>query len=91
MAMRGDKVPVRTRLDDSAIPRLSHFNMWLLPLAAMARLKDRIFPGDLATGSAVPAPFVNRALLAIFRSERHLLSRLNLPVGVSQLAVVRRD
>lgn len=73
------------------IPRLSHFNMWLLPLAERASLKGWIFPGLRSTCSAVPARFVNRALLAIFRSERHLLSRLNLPVGASLMAVVRRD
>ena len=72
------------------VERVSYFNMWLLPLAALARLKDRLRPSGHASGTAIPAPFVNRALFSIFRSERSLLDRFNLPAGLSLLAVVRR-
>ena len=65
--------------------------MWLLPLAMLARLKDRMTSGARSSGSAVPSAFVNRSLFSIFRSERHLLDWFNLPAGVSLLAVVRRD
>ena len=72
------------------VERVSYFNMWLLPLAMLARLKDRLRPGGHASGTAVPASFVNRLLFSIFRSERYLLDWFNLPAGVSLLAVVRR-
>ena len=61
----------------------------LLPLAMLARLKDRLLPGGRSSGAAVPPAFVNRTLCSIFRSERYLLDRFDLPAGVSLLAVVR--
>jgi hypothetical protein len=73
------------------VERVSYFNMWLLPLAMLARLKDRLIPGGRSSGSAVPPAFVNRTLCSIFRSEQHLLDRFDLPVGVSLMAVVRRS
>ena len=72
------------------VERLSYFNMWLLPLAMLARLKDRLFRSGRSSGTAVPARFINRALFSIFRSERYLLDWFDLPAGVSLLAVVRR-
>ncbi|TAL87879.1 MAG: class I SAM-dependent methyltransferase [Rhodanobacter sp.] len=73
------------------VERVSYFNMWLLPLAMLARLKDRMTPGARSPGSAVPSAFVNRVLFSIFRSERHLLDGFALPAGVSLLAVARCD
>ena len=70
---------------------VSNFNVRLLPLAVLARLEDRLFRSGSSSGTAVPAAFVNRALLSIFRSERRLLDRFDLPAGVSMLAVVRWD
>jgi hypothetical protein len=64
--------------------------MWLLPLAMLARLKDRLLPGGRSSGTTVPPAFVNRALRSIFRSERRLLDWFDLPAGLSLLAVVRR-
>ena len=69
------------------VERVSYF---MLPLAMLARWKDRLFRLGRSSGTAVPATFVNRALFSIFRSERHLLDRFDLPAGVSLLAVVRR-
>jgi hypothetical protein len=73
---------------DHVIGQLSHFNMWLLPLAMLARLKDRLLPDRRSSASAVPPAFVNRALFLIFRSERRLLNWFDLPAGVSLLAAV---
>lgn len=73
------------------VERVSYFNMWLLPLAVLARLKDRLLLAGRASGAVVPSAFVKRALRSIFRSERRLLDRFDLPVGLSLLAVVRGD
>ena len=70
--------------------RVSYFNMWLLPLVMLARLKGRLVRSGHSSGTAVPARFINRALFSIFRSERHLLDWFDLPTGVSLLAVIRR-
>ncbi len=68
---------------------MSWFSRRLVPLAVLARLKDRLLPSGRSSGASVPAGLVNRALFAVFRSERHLLDRFDLPAGVSLLAVVR--
>lgn len=73
------------------VERLSYFNMLLLPLAMLARAKDRLFPGGRAFGTDIPPAFFNRVMFSIFRSERYLLGRFNLPAGVSLLAVVRGE
>lgn len=69
------------------IERISYFNMLLLPLAALARLKDRLMPRQRPSGREVPSAPINSALRAIFASERHLLTRLNLPAGVPLMAI----
>lgn len=70
-----------------AVDRITHFNMLLLPLAILARLKDHLMPIKRSSGTAVPPAPVNAALGAILSSERHLLATLNLPAGVSLLAI----
>lgn len=72
----------------------SHFNTWLFPLAAAARLKSRAFPPRHAAAEATdlrlpPAP-LNRAMQAIFASERLVLGRVPMPFGLSLVAVARR-
>jgi SAM-dependent methyltransferase len=71
------------------IAHLSYFNTLLFPLIASVRLIEKMRPdgnGDLA----IPSPLINRILEAIFASERHLISRIRLPFGVSLLAVARK-
>jgi SAM-dependent methyltransferase len=72
---------------DLAVDRITYFNTLLLPLAAVARLKDRIAPGERSTGAGMPAAPVNSMLRGIFSSERRLLSRFNLPAGVSLMGI----
>ena len=84
---------LRKTLTDAGlrVERVSYFNMWLLPLAALARLMDRLRPGARSSGTTIPPLFANRVLSSIFRSERRLLDWFDLPAGLSLLAVVRRD
>jgi len=70
------------------VRRLSHFNTLLFPLAAIARLKDRLMGSAQATGTAVPAGPVNAAFEGIFALERHLLPRMDLPFGVSLMTIL---
>lgn len=74
---------------DLRIDRVTYFNTLLLPMAALVRAKDRLLRAKKSSGTAIPGAFVNRMLFLIFRSERHLLGRFNLPAGVSLLAMVR--
>jgi SAM-dependent methyltransferase len=70
------------------IQRFSYFNTFLFPLAAAARIIDRIRGGEAASGAEMPSAFVNKILKIIFASEAAALARFNLPVGVSILAMV---
>ncbi len=71
------------------VDRISYFNTLLLPLAAAARLKDRIASSNRASGVSVPAPGINASMQAIFATERHLLRHFDLPAGVSLLGIAR--
>lgn len=70
------------------IVRLSHFNFFLLPLAILARIKDRLTKRSVPTGGDVPAAPVNRFLTTVFKSESLLLKRTNLPIGLSLMSVL---
>jgi len=69
----------------------TYFNTWLFPFAALARLTDRLFPPEQATGAGLPAPGVNRILERAFASERLFLKRLCLPFGLSLFVVLQAD
>lgn len=68
--------------------KLSYFNTLLFPLAAAARVKDRLLNEKHASGTAVPAAPVNSLLHALFSAERHLVGRVPLPFGVSLVAIL---
>lgn len=70
-----------------SVDRITYFNTLLLPLAALARLKDRIAPGERSSGTGIPAQPVNSLLYAIFSCERRMLTRFNLPAGVSLMGI----
>lgn len=71
------------------IERCSYFNFFLLlPITAVRWLKSLFRIEDV--DDQVPGPMTNKLLYFIFASERHLLQRLNLPIGVSLFAVARK-
>lgn len=80
-----------TQLLDHAgfsVERVSHFNTLLFPVAALSRLAARL-SNTPAGGTGVPVKMLNAALYKIFAAERMLLSRTNLPFGVSLVAIGR--
>ena len=72
------------------VVKASHFNALLLPIAIFARWAKRVVGLD-APDDAMPAPWVNAALLALLGSERRWLRHASLPWGLSILVVARRD
>jgi len=72
-----------------SVDRITYFNTLLLPLAIVARLKDRIASRKRSSGTKVPASFINSALYAIFSSERRMLASFNLPAGISLIGIAR--
>jgi SAM-dependent methyltransferase len=72
--------------------RLTSFNTLLLPAVAVIRLLRRLFPprelrSDFQVGGGTG--FTNRVLTAVFSSEAALLARIDLPAGVSLMALAR--
>ncbi|HEY5140824.1 MAG TPA: methyltransferase domain-containing protein, partial [Methylococcales bacterium] len=68
--------------------KISYFNTILFPLAAIARLKDKLSGNTSATGTSVPPIPINNFFRTLFSAERFLLERFNLPYGVSLLCVL---
>ncbi|MBC7843118.1 MAG: class I SAM-dependent methyltransferase [Gemmatimonadaceae bacterium] len=66
---------------------LSYFNALLLPLAIAQRVRERLF--GYRTDALMPGPFVNRALLNVWRLEAAWIPQRVLPFGLSLLAIVR--
>jgi SAM-dependent methyltransferase len=71
------------------LERVSYFNMLLFPLGVLARLKDRLVGSTVASGVGLPATPVNFLLRQIFSTESMLLKRMNLPFGMSLLAILQ--
>lgn len=71
------------------VEKLSYMNAALLPVAWTLRWLDKMLGRDRPTGAGLPSPLVNRMLAAVFGAEAAFLPRLNLPFGLSLLAVVR--
>lgn len=75
--------------------RVSYFNALLFPVILPVVLAKKILerlrdPGDTTNLSApVPGP-LNRLLTAVMSSERHVVTRVELPFGHSILAAARR-
>ena len=68
--------------------RVSYFNVILFPLAVMARLTDRLFRATSSSGNSVPVAVINSVFTFLFSQERYILEKMNLPFGVSMLAVL---
>jgi SAM-dependent methyltransferase len=71
------------------IERLTYFNTLLLPPIAAARLAMRVRRPSIASENEVGGRLTNAVLGGIFALEAPLLSRLDLPVGVSLACVAR--
>jgi len=70
--------------------RLSYFNTLLFPLAVLARIKDRLVGGNKASGTGTPPALVNALFTRLFSAERFILGGMDLPFGVSLLAVMQK-
>lgn len=70
---------------------LSYVNCFLFPVAAAARLADKVLPGDQDASQLrdVP-PLLNRLLEAVLGLEASIIRAARLPFGLSLVAVARR-
>ncbi len=74
------------------VERLSYVNTLLFPLALGQRMLERVFTGtdDAPSDLTLPAPFLNRSMLAVMLSEAEWLRYASFPVGLSVLALARK-
>lgn len=69
--------------------RCFYFNSFLLPVAVGMRAVKAVLRSD-SPDDTMPSTGLNRALYAVFASERHLVGRIGLPIGLSVCAILRR-
>jgi hypothetical protein len=74
------------------VERTTYFNSLLFPVAAAVRLARRylIRHQEATAHLAVPGRTVNELLTRVFAAERRVLRHVDLPFGVSVLALARR-
>jgi trans-aconitate methyltransferase len=74
------------------VERTTYFNSLLFPVAAAVRLARRylIRHQEATADLAVPGRTVNELLTRVFAAERRVLRHVDLPFGVSVLALARR-
>jgi SAM-dependent methyltransferase len=73
------------------IDQLTYTNAALFPVAALARLADRMRKPARPSGHATPPGPINAVMRAMFSAERRIVPSAALPFGVSLLAVFRND
>ena len=71
------------------IERIGYFNTLLFPFAVATRLARAVF-GVETSDDVIPPRVLNAAFRTVFASERHLVGRVRLLVGLSLFAVVRQ-
>lgn len=72
------------------IELLSHYHCALFAPAAVVRVWSRLRGKAAITDLRVPTQPINRVLEAAFGVERHLLSWMRLPIGLSLICAVRK-
>ena len=85
---RYSKRSLKRLIDGSPLKlrKVGYFNSLLFPVAVAQRMASKLRSNEDADLALPPAP-LNRALEAVFASERHLVGRLPFPPGLSLFAV----
>lgn len=72
------------------VEKISYFNTLLFPVVFIVRMLNNFFKRDGSSDIDMPSSVINSILMKIFGIEKYLLRFINLPFGVSILAVVRK-
>ena len=89
---RYSKASFKKALEDAGftVEKISYYNMWLFPMAVAVRALKKCQGVKDESDVSMPSPPVNKALRFIFGTERFLLPYLNLPFGLSLIAVCKK-
>jgi SAM-dependent methyltransferase len=71
------------------VHKISYFNMLLFPMIAGVRWLKNL-TGSKKVDTGMPPPWLNRIFEAVFASERNLIGRIPMPIGVSLVIIVSR-
>jgi SAM-dependent methyltransferase len=82
------ELQAKLHLAGLTINKFSYINMALAPLAFALRWLDRFRGASQPSGTSIPPGPLNALFTQLFGAEAHLLPRINLPFGLSLLAVV---
>lgn len=69
--------------------RIFHFNFFLFPLLILSRILDNTLACKTPIGYSVPNSILNTIFYSIFRLEKCLVNKLNLPFGGSLFAIIK--
>ncbi len=72
------------------VEKISYYNTLLFPAVFLVRMLNNVLQREGAPDTDMPGSAMNYVLKKIFGIEKYLLRYLNLPFGVSVLAVVRK-
>lgn len=72
------------------VEKISYYNTLLFPVVFLVRMLNNVLKRDGASDLDMPGTVMNFVLKKIFGIEKYLLRLLNLPFGVSVIAVVRK-
>lgn len=72
------------------IEKISYYNTLLFPVVYVVRMLNNLLRRDGSSDVDMPSPPVNLVLKMIFGIEKYLLRFVDLPFGVSVLAVVKK-
>jgi SAM-dependent methyltransferase len=72
------------------VEKISYYNTLLFPVVYIVRLLNNALKRDGSSDIDLPSPMLNFILRKIFGVEKYLLRWINLPFGVSILAVVSK-
>lgn len=73
------------------VEKISYFNTLLFPIVYVVRMLNNLLKRDGSSEIDMPSKPLNFILKAIFGIEKYLLKYVNLPFGVSIIAVARKS
>ena len=69
----------------------NYFNFILFPLAVIKRFSDRWMNRENESVEKTPPKIINRVFCILFGLERHIVTRISMPVGLSLCMVLSKE